>query len=129
MRKVLAYAGTYAQNLVGGGLYFGLAWFVGELRVNVSDYSIGVVSDIFVTARTSHPEEFSERLTERYVMAGAQKVVVSLIADPVVEQKILEGDYRWGWPSNVNSFHNRASNHAELGVRRMNRERQNGITG
>src|ERR1700730_1654442 len=127
MRKILAYAGTDAENLVGGGLYFGLAWLVSELRVNVSDDSIGVVGDIFVAARTGHPEEFSERLTERDVMAGAQKVVLSLIVQAVVEEKVLEWDYSWGWPADVNSFHDRASNDNELGVGWMNRERENAI--
>src|SRR5258708_39786066 len=78
MREILAYAGADAENLVGGRLYFRLARFVGELRMDVSDYSIGVVSYIFRVARSGHPEEFSQRLTERYVPAGAQKIALSL---------------------------------------------------
>src|SRR5258706_14389553 len=104
MGKVLAYAGAEPKNLVGSGLYFGLAWFVGELRINVSDYSIGVVSYIFDDTRTSHPEKFSKRLTEWYVPARAQKIVLGLVARAVVEEKSLERGLNRRWRLNLQSF-------------------------
>src|SRR5215469_10538759 len=126
--KVLAHPAPRGQDFVEVRMHAGGSPLVVELVPDIAHRASYVLGDVLALIGSRRPEEFPQSFAERYVAAGVHEIIL-LFATRIVVGEIFGKAHtrklrlRFG-----EALHERLDDDGELLVRRVNRNRMDGVT-